>query len=246
MNKLRYGCLLLLIGTLLSPVQGQVALQAPGAFQNHLILPENKAVQADLELTAEQVAKIGELSRKQLEGLRGLGFGDNEKRKQVMEASRKGLDAILTAAQAKRLKQLEMQQHGVAAFADPQVAKTLGISKEQQAGITRILQGFGGKWMAAVQAARGNQPEMQKKIAELNRGLTADVVKTLTAEQQAKWRELTGEPFAGLFPVLMPNLARLDLRPPPTLNWIMNDLAAAQAEARKTGKPIFVTFRCEA
>ena len=28
--------------------------------------------------------------------------------------------------------------------------------------------------------------------------------------------------------------------------WIMNDLAGAQAEARKTGKPIFVVFRCEA
>jgi hypothetical protein len=27
--------------------------------------------------------------------------------------------------------------------------------------------------------------------------------------------------------------------------WIMNDLDAARAEARKTGKPIFVTFRCE-
>jgi len=27
--------------------------------------------------------------------------------------------------------------------------------------------------------------------------------------------------------------------------WIMNDLAAAREEARKTGKPIFATFRCE-
>ncbi len=27
--------------------------------------------------------------------------------------------------------------------------------------------------------------------------------------------------------------------------WIMNDVAAAQEEARKTGKPIFVVFRCE-
>lgn len=27
--------------------------------------------------------------------------------------------------------------------------------------------------------------------------------------------------------------------------WIMNNLPAAQAEARATGKPIFVTFRCE-
>jgi len=30
-----------------------------------------------------------------------------------------------------------------------------------------------------------------------------------------------------------------------TNNWIQNDLAAAQAEARRTGKPIFATFRCE-
>ena len=28
--------------------------------------------------------------------------------------------------------------------------------------------------------------------------------------------------------------------------WRMNNLEAAQAEARKTGKPIFVVFRCEA
>ena len=27
--------------------------------------------------------------------------------------------------------------------------------------------------------------------------------------------------------------------------WILNDLAAAQKEARKAGKPIFVVFRCE-
>ncbi|MBY0528490.1 MAG: thioredoxin family protein [Gemmataceae bacterium] len=27
--------------------------------------------------------------------------------------------------------------------------------------------------------------------------------------------------------------------------WILNDLPAAQAEAKRTGKPIFVVFRCE-
>lgn len=27
--------------------------------------------------------------------------------------------------------------------------------------------------------------------------------------------------------------------------WILNDLPAAQAEARKSGKPIFAVFRCE-
>ena len=28
-------------------------------------------------------------------------------------------------------------------------------------------------------------------------------------------------------------------------DWILNDLPAAHAEAKKTGKPIFVVFRCE-
>ncbi len=27
--------------------------------------------------------------------------------------------------------------------------------------------------------------------------------------------------------------------------WILNDLPAAQAEAKKTNRPIFVVFRCE-
>jgi hypothetical protein len=27
--------------------------------------------------------------------------------------------------------------------------------------------------------------------------------------------------------------------------WILNDLAAARDEARRTGKPIFAVFRCE-
>ena len=43
-------------------------------------------------------------------------------------------------------------------------------------------------------------------------------------------------------------VAGLDLRAAePTREgvWILNDLPAAQAEAKKGGKPIFVVFRCE-
>ena len=38
----------------------------------------------------------------------------------------------------------------------------------------------------------------------------------------------------------------VDMRPQPTLAWHMNDFNGALAEAKKTGKPIFATFRCEA
>lgn len=33
--------------------------------------------------------------------------------------------------------------------------------------------------------------------------------------------------------------------PARTDGWLQNDFAAAQNESRKTGKPIFVVFRCE-
>lgn len=49
--------------------------------------------------------------------------------------------------------------------------------------------------------------------------------------------------------VLFAMLGCLEARaaePVRTNGWIMNDLAAARAEARQTGKPIMVTIRCEA
>src|SRR5205823_3882351 len=108
--RLLCGCLLVLAVSLAGPAAGQVVVQPVGLFQNPLILAENKEVQKDLQLSDEQLKKLAGLSAKQAEGLKGLGFQDFEKRKQVLESSRKALGELLDAAQAKRLKQLELQQ----------------------------------------------------------------------------------------------------------------------------------------
>src|SRR5205814_1948263 len=118
---------------------------------------------------------------------------------------------------------------------------------EQQAAIAKGLRELGPRWIAILQAAKGNQQEIHKKVGELNRGLVADILKGMTPDQQAKWGQLTGPPLVGVMPVAAPFVRMLvPPRPQPVLKWHMNDLAAAQAEARQTGKPIFVTFRCEA
>jgi hypothetical protein len=232
-----------LAGLLTDSASGQIIVQPNNPFQSPLILVENKDVQADLKLSEEQVKKLVELSQTYAEGIKGVGF-DLAKRTKLNEAAKKGLAELLQAEQAKRFKQLEFQQRGANVFGDLQLVKDLGITNEQRGAIITVLQGFQPKWIAIIQGAKGNQAEIQKKLADVQRDLLADALTKLTAEQQAKFKERTGTPFAGSIPGLMPIF--VDMRPQPTLAWHMNDLAAAQVEARKTGKPIFVTFRCEA
>jgi hypothetical protein len=246
MKKLFSGCLIVLSGALVNVAFGQGPLPPIGFFQNPLALLEAKDVQKDLKLSETQIQKIAELGRKQEAALKALALQAADKRKQALDATVKSLGEILTAEQTRRVRQLELQQRGVNALLDPQVAPYLAITNEQRAAVIKALQGLGPRFTALLQAAKGNQQEAQQKMAELNRGLMPEVLKGLTANQQAKWQELAGPPFAGVFPALVPNGALINPRPQPVLTWIMNDLAAAQAEARKTGKPIFVTIRCEA
>jgi hypothetical protein len=243
MKKSLFASLLVLAGVLTSSASGQIIVQPNNPFQNPLILVENKDVQADLMLSEEQVKKLADLSQTYADGIKGVGF-DLEKRKKLNEAAQKGLAELLQAEQAKRHKELEFQRRGANVFGDPQLIKDLDITSDQRGAIVTVLQGFQPKWIAIVQGAKGNQAEIQKKLAEVQRDLLADALKKLNAEQQAKFKERAGTPFAGQIPGVMPVV--VDNRPQPTLTWHMNDLAAAQAEARKTGKPIFVTFRCEA
>ena len=246
MKRVHAACIVVLTGFLASPASAQIVIQQ-NLFQNPLALVENKDAQKDLKLVVDQLERLAELSEAYQAGVKGLNFQDIEKRKKVNEAARNGLADVLDGDQAKRLKQLEVQQRGANIFFDPQLVKELTITQQQQTALLKAMQAVGPKSMAAIQNAKGNQQEIRKAISDINRNLTADIVKGLTPDQQAKWRDLTGAPFDGSFPMAMVPFGIVpNRRPQPVLTWHMNDLAAAQAEAKKTGKPIFVTFRCEA
>jgi hypothetical protein len=238
-----FASVIALAGFMASPASAQIVFQ-PGIFQNPLVLVENQDVQTDLKLSEEQAKKIVELSRSYAESLRGVGFQDVEKRKKANDAAVKGLSDVLAAEQTKRLRQLEVQQRGANLFLDQQVVKELAITPPQRNAIIKALQAVGPKQAAMFQAAKGNQKEIQKKLADLQREIVPSLVKNLSKEQQAKWQQIAGPTFAGAFTFNQPIF--VDPRPQPVLAWHMNDLAAAQVESRKTGKPIFVTFRCEA
>ncbi len=156
-----------------------------GGGNPELALLRRSDVRKELELLDDQV--------KELEGVaEGMNFREmfqqyqdlpmEERMAKMREAGEEiqnkiqaKVDGILLPHQAGRLKQLavqfQMQRGGVAGGP---VAEQLGISETQQEQLR--------------EKARKLQQEMQKKLQE-------ELIKELTPAQQAKLKQLVGEPF---------------------------------------------------
>ncbi len=153
----------------------------------------------ELELVDEQVTELQKLG----EGMRGRmgemfsGLRDIEDReersakfREVMEKAQeeieKEIGKVLLPHQMKRAKQLAFQQRlrggaGRALTSGGSLAEELGISESQQE-----------KLRAANEKL---EAELRQKIAELRNEAQDELLKVLTPQQQAKFKELVGEPF---------------------------------------------------
>jgi Spy/CpxP family protein refolding chaperone len=142
-----------------------------------VFLLQNPQIQKELELTAEQKEK--------LQGLQAdFGFGGNrgnrenppsrEEMRQRAEKLDGEIKEILLPNQMERLNQIRVQLMGPAAFQDPDVAKDLGISEDQQKKMTTLRDEF--------------MKDFQKKLME-------HIAAALTPEQKAKFEKLIGEKF---------------------------------------------------
>ena len=177
---------------------------APGALQ----LIGREEVRKELKISEEQQGIIRELSQSARPDFRAL-FGGNfrdlsredrekklaelrktsEKKSKEAEADLYGL--ILDEAQAKRLKQIVLQQKGNRALTEPEVAKALGLSaaqvvkikmtmessqKKQQALFAGLGGAFGGRRRSGDKGDKGakkterkrqSREEIQKRFADL-------------------------------------------------------------------------------
>jgi Spy/CpxP family protein refolding chaperone len=183
-------------------------------------LLQQESVQKALKLTPEQIKKVEDLSEEmrakfqQAFGGREEGQGDRkiiivdrdneEHRKKMQELhqeTEKAVAKILKPEQFKRLKQISYQQQGGRAFTDPEVAKALRLTEEQQKKIREINEDAGSQ-IGPITVTIEEDPaqkmaEHQKKMAEVQKASTDKIMKLLTAAQKMKWKELQGEPFKG-------------------------------------------------
>jgi serine/threonine protein kinase len=159
-----------------------------------------KAVQEDLKLSGEQVARIARLK----EGVPGppspreiRRLSPEQRRGTVQELTRareEALAGILTARQHRRLRQLDLQTHGPFAFNDPDVVAELGLSAEQQQAV-RLIQDEAR--VRSIRRALAGQPLAPEPPGSFWGTAHTEVLAQLTQRQRARWNEMLGEPLPG-------------------------------------------------
>ena len=126
---------------------------------------------------------------------------------------------VLKPEQRSRLRQLEIQGEGPAAFIRPDVIRSLNLDEEQVAGIQGILDGLGDARRQlkdarkaadeARKAAGDPEPEpdaektrkdsekreLRQSVGRLNQGVMSRISALLTRRQREAFRKLSGEPF---------------------------------------------------
>jgi Spy/CpxP family protein refolding chaperone len=173
-----------------------------GGFGGGIGLLGQQSVQQELKLSADQIKQVDELlaaQRESFSGLRDLSREDRQaKMAEADRAAQAKLASILKEDQLKRFKQISLQQRGAQAFTDPEVATALALSDEQKSKIADIQSAAREEMRGLFQgAAGGDREELRKKFEEARTATNEKLMGVLSPEQQAKWKELTGEPFKG-------------------------------------------------
>ncbi len=164
-----------------------------------------ETVQKDLQLTADQVAKLKDVvktvddsAKEAFAGIRDLSREERQaKRKEMREKmltqtkdARKKVEAILTSRQTERFKQIRLQVAGAAAFLDAEVTKALDISEEQRG---KLRDPMGKLWAERGDFRNLSQEERGKRLAEVREKAQKAIMEVLTPDQKTKLEEVGGE-----------------------------------------------------
>jgi hypothetical protein len=142
-----------------------------GGAMNSLTLINNEQVKKELDISQEQLDK-------------------------VPDAIQKALADVLNDKQLKRLRQIDLQTRGVAAFSDAKVKKELKISDEQTESIKTIVDDSVKERQELFKEAQGgNFQGIQEKMTALTKETQEKAQGVLTADQRKQWKQMIGEEF---------------------------------------------------
>ncbi|WP_020474804.1 hypothetical protein [Zavarzinella formosa] len=181
----------------------------------------NKSVREEIKLDEEQIKTLTEKTKermgtdfkdrmaKTMEKAKALeGVADDkldekiqEVFKEEIETPMKDAEKVLKPDQLKRLKQIHIQNRGIALFNDHEYAAVLKITSEQKAKakeiqteLTKDLRELGG---GRPNGGRPMQPskETMEKIANVQKEAKEKALDLLTADQKKTYKDMSGEPF---------------------------------------------------
>lgn len=191
-----------------------------GRSQSAFAVAANSAVQKELSLTEDQIAKmktLGDEARGELqqggggfEGLRDLPEDERrakmtelmakqaENARKVAEKYKPKIAEVLDAKQVERLDQIVLQAAGSQAYTDPAVVKALGLSKDQQDKVAAVNKEYGDKLRelgGGFGGGGGGGEDRGAKMRELGSTRDKDLAAVLTADQSSKLEKMKGKEF---------------------------------------------------
>jgi tetratricopeptide (TPR) repeat protein len=169
------------------------------------------AVQEDLHLSNDQVRRVAQFLEKRQQALRNLHNLSPEEWRITfagLGTEEKDLLDFLQPSQAKRLRQIALQQRAPMVFAEPDIAQSLSLTDEQSSRIRIILEEPRRAMTGAYRAGLSRE-ESRKKVDDAWKHATDMILSMLTPEQRVRWTDLCGEPFTA-------DLRGTDREGPPT------------------------------
>ncbi len=147
-------------------------------------LLRNDKVQEELNLTDDQKAEMQKAAA-----------AAGEKYRDDLEKATLG---VLKPEQAKRLKQIEVQSAGLAAFSKEDVQAALKLTDAQKTTVKGAVDDMQKDVQDLMKDAQGDREKMTaafKKIQDLRTDAVEQVVKGLSEDQKKTWKDLTGDKF---------------------------------------------------
>lgn len=137
--------------------------------------------------------------RRQLDWLRQIGAGGNTFG-QLGSSEYLQKELKLTAAQKKRMKEINLQMMGTRAILTDDVSSELGISDSQKKQIQEIQRsavssGFRSLFRRGQGGERPNLDSIRKRIEEAREKMDKKVYGVLTISQRAKFEKMKGKPI---------------------------------------------------
>jgi hypothetical protein len=167
-------------------------------------------VQKELKLSKEQARKVRKVLPSTIQDAMQF-FGkleklDPEERdKEVASYRRKAheklatfLKGTLNGGQLARLRQLELQQEGLFALGQPDVAGELKLTDEQRKQFMAAVGEMQKKiapLIEKIQSGKGKPEEIAPKIMKIRQGAEARIESILHAKQKKQWQKLLGKAF---------------------------------------------------
>jgi hypothetical protein len=179
----------------------------------YMALLELKAVQLELQLTAEQLWKCRQVqenviaeARRRFATFNPAEHPDLAKQweKELAHDAQVSIEGILVPGQLERLRQIRLQMQGAAALYRPDVMNVLGIDGRQKEALQAVAAHARQRMQEVSESLeralsrRRDPPSADRDLAELERlrrEADAQALAILTPQQQARFQQMMGARF---------------------------------------------------